>query len=370
MMGAPLVILLGGLVGQTLAPTPVLATLPVSTLIIGTALATLPGALAMGRFGRKVIFLTGSGVSAAACLCAMVAIQEQMFWLFCLATAGIGVNIALVQQYRFAAIESVAAANASKAVSFLLVSGIAVAFLAPEIAMQTKGVFEQVFAGSFLAMTLVSLAGFVALCFYQNVSVGDKTTQGKPRHWWVVAKAPVFWVAVLCGVVGYGVMSYIMTATPLSMRHHEFLLSDVKWVIQSHLLAMFAPSLVTPWLIKRFGLLSVLFAGLVAMLMCVVVALFEPRLLHYWLALVLLGVGWNFLFVGGTALLATSYHEPERFRMQAINDFSIFGMQAIASLFAGVALTKTSWLILNVSVLPVLVLLAAGLLVLSVRGDP
>ncbi len=355
---APLVVFIGGIVGTQLAPVPSLATLPVAALVIGTAMAVVPAARAMQAFGRKKVFLCNSVFGAAGALACGAAISIGSFWFFCLGVVCLGASLAVIQQFRFAAMESVDPEHAATAASKVLLGGLIAAFLGPELAHFGKDLLTAEFAGSFVWLSLSSLAGGLVLLFYRPViAVSESGQSDGGRRLSLIMKQPVLWVAVMSAGVGYAVMSYIMTATPVSMHHMDgHSLADTKWVIQSHIFAMFLPSFFSGRLIERFGAPRIMLAGLVVYLACGMIALSGKDLMHYWLGLVLLGIGWNFLFVAGTALLPTCYRAEERFKVQGLNDFVVFGFQAIASLSSGVVIFYFGWDNLVWLALPMLLL--------------
>jgi MFS family permease len=356
---APLVVFIGGIVGTTLAPTQGLATLPVAALVIGTAMAVVPVARAMQAYGRKKVFLVNSVFSALGSLACGGAVYAGSFWLFCLGVVCLGASLAVIQQFRFAAMESVSPDHAASAASRVLLGGLVAAFLGPELAHIGKDIFDADFAGSFVLLCASSLAGGALLLLYKPVAPvsSSEDVRGGGRRLSVIVKQPVLWAAVMSAGVGYAVMSYIMTATPVSMHHMDgHSLADTKWVIQSHIVAMFLPSFFSGRLIERYGAPRIMLAGLIAYLICGVIALSGKDLMHYWLGLILLGIGWNFLFVAGTALLPQSYRGEERFKVQGLNDFVVFGFQAIASLSSGVVIFNFGWDNLVWLALPMLLL--------------
>lgn len=363
---APIVVLLGGIVGTAIAPRAGLATLPVALMIVGTAVTTVPAALLMGRFGRKAGFICGASYAFASGLIAAWAIVHGNFWLFCFATFLVGSNNAFIQQYRFAVAESVPAHRIGPAVSTLMLAGVAAAFMGPEVASRLQHAFTWgEFTGSFLGLSGLMLCAIVCLLFFPNSVVKRESIDAPQRRLAEIATRPVFLAAVGAAVVGYGVMSLVMTATPVSMHNvDQFSLEDTAWVIQSHIIAMFLPSLFSGFLITRFGPHNIIAAGLVLLFICLGVASVDRQLLNYWWALVLLGVGWNFLFLGGTTLLTYTYEPAERFKVQALNDFLVFSCQAVAALGSGVILASLGWDWILVLSLPWLLLLLP-LLVLS-----
>jgi len=345
---APVVVFIGGIVGATLAPRVELATLPVAFMVVGTALSVLPVTRFMQVFGRKKIFIIGAIISAMAAFSASYFISEHNFWGFTVAVAFLGGGMAVIQQYRFAAMESVSVERMASAASFVLLGGLIAAILGPELAQIGEHLFDTAFSGSFFLLAFVCLVGGFCLIFYQSAGTYQvENNDGEmklERPLKVIMQSPVFWVAVLAAAIGYAVMSYIMTATPVSMHVMEgHSLGDTKWVIQSHIFAMFLPSLFSGRLIDRFGAGRLMIAGLFLYGICIVIALSGQQVMHYWGGLVLLGLGWNFLFVSGTVLLPQSYEPEERFKVQGFNDFFVFGFQAIASLSSGAIIYNFGW---------------------------
>ncbi|MBC8272783.1 MAG: MFS transporter [Gammaproteobacteria bacterium] len=368
---APVIVLLGGIVGTRLAPSPDLATLPVAFMIIGTAITTIPAALLMSRIGRKNGFMLSALAASLAGVLAAYAISESNFWLFCASTMIIGGNNAFVQQYRFAVAEVAAPDQVGKSLSILMLAGVFAAWMGPAVAqsLYDKGPWGE-FSGSFLGVSALMLVALISLSFYENKPMTSQAVEEKPRALTSIVLQLMFLAAVGAAVVGYGVMSLVMTATPVSMHTIDhFSLEDTTWVIQSHIMAMFLPSLFSGFLIDKFGPVKIVFSGLVLMAACLVVGYIERHLMHYWVALVLLGVGWNFLFLGGTTLLTKTYTEAERFKVQAFNDFLIFSFQAMAALGSGYLLTQFGWnWVLGFSV-PWLVALAILLLVATIKKN-
>lgn len=364
--GITLMVLLGGIIGADIAPTPTLATLPISIQVLGVAASTIPASLLMRRYGRRNGFVGSAIVAAFAALLAAYAVSVGSFVLFCVSTFFTGMNGAFVQQYRFAASESVEPRYASRAVSLVLVGGIFAGILGPELAKQTKDLLGGgLYAGSFVSLAFVYLLTAASMLFLKSTKAQDIAVSGEERSLGQILAQPIYLVALFSGVVGYGVMSFTMTATPIQLnRISGFSLDDTAWVIQSHVVAMFLPSLFTGTIIERFGVIRVMFGGVLLLGLCVALGLISHHLLHYWWALVLLGVGWNFLYVGATVLLTQSYHPAERFKAQAANDFILFGVQALASLSAGTVIFAAGWVVLNLITLPFLIITLAGLVFL------
>lgn len=352
------VVLVGGLVGTLLAPVPALATLPVATMIVGVATGTIPASMIMQRVGRKAGFIGAAVTASTAAMMASWSIQQGSFFLFCLSIGFIGVALAFAQQYRFAAVESVPAEDASRAISFMLLGGVVAAILGPWMANAGKDWTGISYQGSFLALSLMAIIPAFLLLFYTEQKFPAAVEVVPQRTLKQIARNPGFIVAVLSGAVGYAVMSLIMTATPISMHHidqHSF--DDTTWVIQWHVVAMYLPSLVTGRLIMAWGVRCIMLLGVAAMFGCILFALNGHSIFNYWVALVLLGLGWNFLFVSGTTKLVLHYQPNERFKAQAVNDFCIFTCQATASLSAGWVLHWLSWELIAVFSLPLLAVL-------------
>ena len=359
--------LLGGIVGSELAPAPQLATLPLSLVIVGVAFATVPAALAMQRFGRRRAFIASVLLAAVAALVIARAIVVTSFILLCAGSLALGANLAFQQQQRFAAAESVSAADASRAIATLMLGTLAAAVVGPQLALVCKDLLPgHEYAGSFLLVAMLCIASAAVLTRYRAAEVPTTAAGGEARPLAVVVRQPAFLVAVAASVVAFSVMSFIMTATPISMHVHDrYSDTHTAWVIQSHVLAMYGPSLVSGRLIARIGIRAGMLVGLALMTVSVIVDGSGRALAHYWWGLVLLGLGWNLLFVAGTTLLTGCYRPAERYRAQAVNDFSVFGVQAIASLLAGPAVHALGWTQLNVATMPLL----AGLgLVLLLRS--
>lgn len=358
-----MIVLVGGIVGATLAPSPALATLPVAFMVIGTALGVYPVTRMMQNLGRKPVFIGVAVLAALASFGSAWMISLDAFWLY-LATSGIlGVAIAGFQQIRFAAMESVEPESRPKAASTVLLGGLAAAIIGPELASTGKDLITTPFSGSYIALGLVAMlcAGLFTL-FRENVA-SQHNTETEHVSLGPTAYAPRFVIAVSSAVVGYALMSFVMTATPVHMHVFEtHSMQHTKWVIQSHILAMFLPSLVSGWLISRFGVYRMMAIGLGLYLLTIAMAFSGSALLNYWLALVLLGIGWNFLFVSGTVLLPQTHSQAQSFRAQGVNDMFVFGAQATTALAAGAVLHLIGWQGLLLFSLSVVLLQSALLL--------
>ena len=349
---------LGGIVGRILAPTPALSTLPLSLFVVGTAMATVPAAWSMSRIGRARGFACGAALGLVGALVSMLAMTAASFPLFCLGGLFVGFAAAFSQQYRFAAAESVREAYAAQAVSVILLGSIAGALLGPELAVRGESWVDGApFAGTFLGIAACYvIAGLLLLMLRDSGPQAATPTSVEIRPLRQMVGRWIFVVPVLGAAVGQGVMVFVMTAAPLSMHVADgHPLAAAAAVVQAHVLAMYIPSLFTGALIGRFGTVRVMLAGTAIFCVMVVIGFLGRGVLHYGGSMVALGVGWNFLFIGGTTLLASAHQPAERFRAQAVNDFSVFGLSAIGSLSAGVVIQLFGWhAVLWASLLPVL----------------
>ena len=357
---APILVLLGGIVGAQIAPSIDWATLPIAIQISGIAFATIPASYLMSKVGRKAGFLAGTALAIFASLFAAFAIYQQSFTLFCIASFLIGNYIAFLQQFRFAVADSVPNEQIPKCLSFLMLAGIVAALLGPEVARRFS-VIEGLpdYVGSFLGMAAMLTVSFlILLAFYKKTTFEKQDQFSAARPLGKIFRQPTLILAIASAAVGYSVMSLIMTATPLSMHEMDLhSLEETTRVIQSHILAMYVPSFFSGFLISWLGVKRIIQAGFALMTICIFIGWGQPDFISYWGTLVFLGVGWNFLFLGGTTLLTQSYRASERFKVQAVNDFLVFGLQALGSLSAGILLASIGWSGVMVFALPLLLLL-------------
>ncbi len=356
--GTIVLVAFGGIVGTRIAPTPVLATLPLSMSVIGLASMSLPAALLMQRIGRKPAFIGSALVAAMAAIIAATAVANGHFLLFCCAAFFLGANMAFVQQYRFAAIEFVGTELASRAVSTVMIGTLIAALVGPTLggAVSELAGLAQYTASFLMLSVLLVIAALVLTRLPATAPAPPPSRDTESRSLGKILRDPGYRLAVLAGLASYAVMSFIMTATPLSMHVHDgFSTTETTTVITAHLLGMYLPSLATPWLVASLGVRGMMTIGVAANLLCVIICAFVGHhFVHYFSALVLLGVGWNLMFVAVTTLLSTTYAPGERFRAQGFNDLAVFGSQAMASLLAGVAIETLGWQVLNLVTLPLL----------------
>lgn len=365
-----LIVTCSALVGQALAVDKSLATLPIAVMFIATMLISMPAAFFMAKIGRKRGFMLATLLGFSGGALSTYAIIHHDFWLFVVGIGLIGAFNGFGNYFRFAAADAVEKNLKSQAISFVLVGGLAAAFIGPNLANLAKDVIANAeFAGSYAATMVLYVLLLLTLSFLKlpgkTQEELDNSVPARPLK--VIISQPVFIVAVVCAMLGYGVMSLVMTATPLAMHHHAHAFADTSFVIQWHLLGMFAPSFFTGTLIKKWGVKTILWLGVLIGFACVAINLAGHSVWHYWAALVLLGISWNFLFVGGTTLLTETYQPNERAKTQAVNDFLVFTMVAIASLSAGYLQHQFGWRMVNIGVLPVLVVIAVSLLWLSFK---
>ncbi|MEC5212433.1 MFS family permease [Polaromonas sp. CG_9.5] len=362
-------IAINGLVGLSLAPLGWMATLPVMAYVVGGALSTGLVAHTQRRFGRKTSFQLGLLVGLASALLCCYAAYSRNFWLLVAATLVAGYYNANAQLYRFAAAELALPAFREKAISLVMAGGLIGAVAGPNLAAGTRSLTDVPFAGAYLALAGVALLAIVLLAFIEFPPPPPKHASGGGRPLGVIMRQPVFIVAASAGALGYGVMNLLMAATPIAMQVCGLPFSDVAWVLEWHVIGMFAPGFFTGHLIKRFGTLPIMATGLALNIACVAIALSGVEFQQFVAALFLLGLGWNFLFTGATTLALTAYRPEEKDKAQGALNFCVFAVLAVSSLASGVLVTTQGWTLLNLgSLLPLsLTGLALGWLALSQR---
>ncbi len=361
MTGMSLILSSSALVGMQLAPDPAWATLPLSLQFLTTMLILWPVAQLMQRFGRRPIFIAAALIGAAGFALAAFGIYRHSFAAFALAGLLIGVINATGQYYRFAAAESVAHDFRSRAISFTLAGGVLAAFIGPNLARLTRDALSPAFFASFLALIGTSLFAAALLTRLRLPRPTSDTGTGEKRRLVVIARQPTFIVAVLAGTIGYGAMNLLMTATPLAMHAHHHSFAATAEVIQWHVVAMFAPSFVTGDLIRRFGIYPILLGGCALIFAAATTNLLGAQVFHFETALILMGVGWNFLYVGGTTLLTETYRPAERAMVQAFNDTLVFTTVTISSLVSAALVAHFGWGTINMVTLPILSLVTIGI---------
>jgi len=359
---ATITVFLSGIIGSQITSIKFLSTLPTAIYVVGTAIFTILAARIMSKIGRRLGFIFAAFGSSVASLLGAFAISQQNFILFCFSCLILGMGAAFNHQYRFAAAESVEKEKAPKAISILMLAGIVAAFLGITSANYTKNFIPgYLYVGSYLMLAAFTFMPAIFLFFYKNnektkIDLNNKYSSG--RRLFEIISQPRFFQAVVASAFAYAVMSFLMTATPLSMHVMEKMsLEKTGLVLQLHVAAMFLPSLFTGNLIKRFGHSNIMYMGVLFLVVTIILSLFEQSYANYMVALAFLGFGWNFLFISGTSLVVLTYKEEEKFKAQGINDLIVFTTMALASLSAGIVLSLTSWTTMNLVCIPFLVLI-------------
>ncbi|NNL77441.1 MAG: MFS transporter [Desulfobacterales bacterium] len=356
--GTSLLLASCALVGMTLSSTQSLATLPLALLFLAQMATTIPASLYMQRMGRRLGFMTSSVFGMAGAAIATVGVFKADFSIFCFGTILIGVFNGFGQYYRFAAAETAPEEHRSRAISYVLAGGVIAAFAGPNLAKWSRQLLAEEFAGSYAILTSIYLIAFSIAFFLRIPRPGSTTQSAGGRPLVEIARQPAYFVAVASAMVGYGVMNFIMIATPLAMHDYAHPFSDTAFVIQWHVFGMFAPSFFTGQLIRKFGAASIMLAGVLLLGLCVGINFTGTTVIHFWSSLILLGLGWNFLFVAATTQLTETYSPNEKSKAQALNDFIVFGTVTLTSLSSGAVQNILGWKTINTAVIPFLVLIA------------
>ena len=364
---APVTVFLSGIIGSQISPVKSLSTLPMSISVVGIAIGAIVATKVMSLVGRKYGFILASIGNALISILAAYSVLNQNFVLFCFANFFLGVGMAFTHQYRFAAAESVEKNMAPKAISIILFGGIISAFLGPSLANYAKDlVSENLYVGSYLALAILTFIPTILFLFYENKTVIQKNIKYTGRSYLELISQPKFIQAITASAFGYAIMTFLMTATPLSMHVMEKMsLSKTGIVIQFHVASMFLPSLITGHLIKKIGHSNVIYAGLFLYSITLFISIFDQSFYNYMIALIFLGLGWNFLFIAGTSLLVLTYDENEKYKAQGLNDFVVYSVHALGSLSAGIFISLSSWKIMNLVCIPFIILIILA----SVRAD-
>ena len=360
---ATVTVFISGIIGSDLSS---IKTLPPSIYVVGTAAATIFAAKIMSIIGRRLGFIFASVAGSISCLIGVYAIMIESFFIFCFAKFILGATMAFTHQYRFAAAESVEKEKAPKAISSLLLAGIVAAFLGIGLANYTKNfVSDYLYVGSYLTLAVLTLIPSFLLFFFKDIReisfVSNK--ENNSRNYSEFFSDPKFLQAITSAAFAYAVMSFLMTATPISMHIvHQLSLEKTGIVLQFHVLAMFLPSLVTGNLIKKFGYSNMMYLGVLFYFFTILLSFFQPSFLNYFISLIFLGIGWNFLFISGTSLLVTTYKPEEKFKAQGFNDLLVFSSMALASLLAGILISIASWKTVNLFCIPFLILIILSII--------
>jgi len=367
-----LLVATSALVGYSLAANKAYATLPFALQLIATMCTSIPAALLMKKTGRQRGFMLATSLGMTGGGLCTVGILQSQFILFSAGGILVGMFNGFGNYYRFTAADVVDAEHKSRAISLVLAGGVIAAIVGPNLANQTRNMISHAtFAGSYLSMIGLYVLAFVVLNFLKlpaDVTPAPSTSSATGRSLRQIVSQPKYIVAVICGMFGYGVMALVMTATPLAMHQHAYPFADTSFVIQWHVLGMYVPSFFTGHLIHRFGNIRVMLLGALAGLACVTINLTGTSVIHFWIALTLLGISWNFLFIGATSLLTETYRPEETFKAQAVNEFTMFSTVAAASLSAGALQHLFGWKAVNLGAILPLLLIMASLIWLSTRA--
>ena len=365
--GNILLVAVSALIGKQLASHPALVTAPVASQFLGLILATLPAAFLMQKLGRKKVFVIGNVFGIIGALVAIQALLSASLLLFTLGIFLTGIAIGIAQQYRFAALDECRVESHAKAISVVMSGGVLAAFIGPNLAIWSQNWFSQnVYVGAFVGLAvLYVLALLLIVCLPLKSHTLTKQASAEVRTYRELWQQPLFVAAIASGAIGYGVMVFLMTATPLAMHHHDYAFPDIAVVIQWHVLGMFVPSFFTGHLIKKHGLKPIIMLGCTLLIISALINLFGQSYVHFFTSLVLLGIGWNFTFIGATQLVSLTYRPQEKGKVQGMNDFLVFTTAAIASLFAGQTVETIGWMWVNLISLPLIVV--AMLLIAKTR---
>ena len=362
--GNILLVAVSALIGKQLASHPALVTAPVASQFLGLILATLPAAFLMQKLGRKKVFVIGNVFGIIGALVAIQALLSASLLLFTLGIFLTGIAIGIAQQYRFAALDECRAESHAKAISVVMSGGVLAAFIGPNLAIWSQNWFSQnVYVGAFVGLAvLYVLALLLIVCLPLKQQTKSNQAAQNVRSYGELFQQPLFVAAITSGAIGYGVMVFLMTATPLAMHHHDYAFPDIAVVIQWHVLGMFVPSFFTGHLIKKHGLKPIILLGCALLIISALINLFGQSYVHFFTSLVLLGIGWNFTFIGATQLVSLTYRAEEKGKVQGMNDFLVFTTAAIASLFAGQTVETIGWMWVNLISLP---LIAVAMLLIA-----
>jgi predicted MFS family arabinose efflux permease len=346
----------GGLIGYKLAADKALATLPVSAVILGTALMTIPASLVMRRIGRRAGFMGAAVIGLIGLLISALALYQAHFWLLCAGALTVGFYNAFCQYYRFAAADVATPVFRPKAISLVMAGGVVAGVVGPSLAVHSRYLIPDIeYLASYLLLAVMSVSVFALVSFVRipRLSEAERKDTGRPLL--EIMAQPKFIAAAGASMIGYGIMALLMTATPLAMIAFEHPVDDAGYVIQWHVVGMFAPSFITGHLIVRFGLVKIMLTGAMLLLASIVAALLGLAVWNFVISMFLVGVGWNFLFIGGTTLLTEVHTAAERAKTQAAHDFMVFATTAAGSFLSGQLLFRLGWDQVNLMALPFIV---------------
>ena len=358
---APITVFLSGIIGSAMINSKSLVTLPTALMIVGTSLGSLFASFLMSKIGRKLGFMCATIITSLSALLAAFSVTNNYFVFYCFSNLFIGIGFAFTAQYRFAAAESVSNKNIPTAISIILFGSMIGALIGPNVATYTKDIVSNsIYTGSYLFLAILTIIPFFLLFFYKNENIIIKKEQfynKEPRSYIKLLSQPKFTQAVFSAGIGYVTMTFLMTATPISMHIVDGISIDkTSFVIQMHILGMFLPSLFTGNLIKKHGHSKIMYLGILILFLCILLNFIDQSFYNYLFALILLGIGWNFLFISGTSLLMLSYEPHEKFKSQGLNDFIVFSTQATGALSAGFLLNLYNWKVINLLCIPLLIM--------------
>lgn len=357
-----------GLAGYALAADKSFATVPLTCYVLGSAITTIPASLLMKSVGRRAGFQIGSAFGMCGGALCSASILLASFWLLCAGMMVMGIYTAFGKYYRFAAADAARYDFKAKAISLTLAGGIVGGIVGPEMAKRTVELFaDYPYLGSYLSLILICMLAMLVLTRLDIPKLAEHDLNEPGRPIGSIMRQPVFVVAVLASMLSYGIMNLMMTSTPLAMRAHDHHFNDAAFVLEWHLIGMYGPSFFTGSLINRFGVLNVILAGIALLFLAIVSALAGTALLNFWASLFMIGLGWNFMYVGGSALLTECYTPSERAKTQAAHDFLVFSTMAVSSMSSGMLLNKSGWHAVNYGAAPFLVLATAATLWLMWR---
>lgn len=365
-----LLITASAIIGYELADTKSLATLPLAIQFCATMFTSIPAAMVMNRYGRKVGYVFSSFIGFGGTAFALYAVSQHSFVAFCAATALFGIYTGFGNFFRFVAAEVSAPQHRNTAISYVLAGGVLAAVIGPNLANYSKDILSISYLGSFIAVFVLYLLNMINFLMMDLPLPVNQALKEYARPLKEIILQPQYLVALLSAAIGFSMMSLLMTATPLAMKHQHMDFGDVAFVIQWHVLGMFVPSFFTGHLMNRFGIERIIFVGAIAILACIGINLSGTSLWHFWLALLLLGIGWNFMFIGGTTMLTKTYTEAEKAKSQAFNDFVVFTSVTLASLGAGALQYLLGWQMVNFSVIPFIVISLLSIVWLKLQQSP
>ena len=355
---APVTVLLSGIIATDMINIKYIATLPTALTVVGSAMGSLFASYLMSIKGRKFGFIFSSLMNTIAALTASYAVYNNLFIIFCFSNLVLGLGLAFTAQYRFAAAESVSKEYIPITISIILLSGLISALVGPNLATMSKNIINNhLYVGSYLVLSFLTFIPFVLFIFFKNEKDKFEKKIIEGRSYIKLLSQPRFFQAVISAAIGYIIMSFLMTATPIEMHViKEMSLDSTSLVIQMHIFGMFLPSLFTGTLIKKFGHSIIIHVGVLILFACICINFSYQNFYNYLFGLILLGIGWNFLFISGTSLLIISYKTEEKFKAQGLNDFLVFSTQASGALAAGYLLYLTNWQFINLLCLPFLMI--------------